>query len=89
MRQRPCKVCGGTGRVDLPPSYEETLELLRIGPKTSRQLFALDPKRFANQTAINNRLEELRRLGLVRREWFSDPGRGNHGWLYRIAKGAA
>lgn len=86
MTQRPCTLCGGKGLIDLAPAHEQTLRALRRGPATSRQLFEVLCKGFANQSAMCNRLKELRRLGLVSREWFTEPGRGNHGWLYRLTK---
>ncbi len=89
MTQRPCTLCGGKGVIDLAPSHEETLGALARGPMTSRQLFEVLCPGFANQSAMCNRLKELRKLGLVSREWFTEPGRGNHGWIYRLAKGAA
>lgn len=83
---RSCGACDGTGRVPLPPSLLEMLILL----KNRRQLTATDLRRLTKAdvgvTAINNRLEELRRLGLVERERYTGPGRGKHGWLWSLSK---
>jgi hypothetical protein len=59
-----CSRCEGTGRVPLVPSLDETLRALARGPRTPSELSdALD----VPGTAMNNRLEKLRALGLVTR----------------------
>lgn len=54
----------GTGRVPLVPSLAETLGALSDGPHSASEL---SEQLGTSATAMNNRLEELRALGLVRR----------------------
>ena len=61
----PCSSCGGTGHVPLVPSLSETLDALRDGPRTAESL--AHELNVWNTTAMNNRLEKLRALGLVSR----------------------
>lgn len=62
-----CKMCRGTGRMALDESLAETLKAIpRRGFVTSHSLQRNNPDLTPN--AFNNRLERLRRFGLVRRE---------------------
>lgn len=80
---RKCGACDGTGRVTLPVSLLEILSLLSNREAlTATQLRRLT-KADVGVTAINNRLEELRSLGLLTRKRFA--GRG---WKYsRVLNG--
>lgn len=61
----PCKTCGGTGLVPLVPSLQQTLNALAGGPRTASEL---SDHLGIPRTAMNNRLEGLRALGLVTRD---------------------
>lgn len=75
-----CAHCDGTGRVPLVPSLAMTLIRLRaMGPTRPG---ALARSLGTGSTAMNNRLEKLRALGLVTRE--RHPQRG---WIYAPCKG--
>ena len=65
-----CKACAGKGSVELPEHLVQMLAILRGGPPLSAPevyLRTLDREAFG-VTAINQRLEDLRGLGLVERE---------------------
>lgn len=62
----PCSACGGKGFRHLPPVYQATLDLLRkMGPTRPKFLAAIMR---VNATAMNERLEYLRDVGLVTRD---------------------
>lgn len=63
-----CAACNGCGKVALPDPLWEVITLLRqTGPSTAQHLHQL--LRFDGEvTAINNRLEDLRLLGLATRQ---------------------
>lgn len=65
----PCPACDGDGFVPLPPHLWRTLiALRREGPMTVAEVRERIPERPpVGHTAINNRLEALRRTGLVTR----------------------
>lgn len=63
-----CPTCSGTGRAPLPEAIQETLDIL---PKRGQFTAAdIQPKVPGTVTvnAINNRLEYLRDLGILKRE---------------------
>lgn len=65
----PCETCGGSGRQPLSPSMRETLGAIpKRGTVVAEDL--LSKIKGVQQTAINNRLEGLRRYGFVKRERF-------------------
>lgn len=63
----PCETCGGSGRQELWPALIETLNTIpKRGAVVAADIF---PKiKGVQLTAINNRLEGLRRYGFVKRE---------------------
>jgi hypothetical protein len=73
-----CPKCNGSGHVDLYPDLLETLKLVRTLKLPTAS--AIKP-RLTNQqmsvTAVNNRLEDLRKLGLV------DRTRQGRQWVYK------
>lgn len=73
-----CPKCG-EGSVPLPESLQETLNEVRRTPGFTAQEM-LDRFPGIGVTAINNRLEDLRRIGLVRRQ------RDSHSWRYYPAR---
>jgi hypothetical protein len=74
-----CPKCRGEGRISLSEAFAplaETLALLREhGPMTANELQPMVSKKILI-TGINNRLEDLRSLGLVSRE------KRSREWLY-------
>lgn len=63
-----CPKCKGTGISCLPDGLQETFDQFKIGLKMSAEaLKARFPENEANITAFNNRLESLRKLGLLAR----------------------
>ena len=72
----PCLRCFGQGKIPLNDDLLAVLGAVRAGAQTAAQVHAaIKSKQVV--TVINNRLETLRRLGLVRRR----PSR--NGWNYR------
>lgn len=65
MRKIPCHKCEGTGVLPLPDPLDETLSEIK-GPTTTEKLFRKFPG--VTRNAQNNRLEELRALGFLKRE---------------------
>lgn len=75
-----CDKCGGTGKAPLSETLQGMLENVKAFPGYSAAWHgARHP--FVGITAFNNRLEDLRALGLVRRE------RLGRSWLYYPVKG--
>jgi hypothetical protein len=79
----PCPKCKGTGRAELSEALHATLSFVRqsgtcSAAQLSQAMNSVGKYQF-HPTAYNNRLEELRRAGLVVRERFGKT------WLYRIA----
>ena len=70
----PCCRCHGRGWVPLSSPLQSTLDQLRAGPKLAMELRA----RGEGPSAANNRLEDLRALGLVERKKV-----GRH-WRYAV-----
>lgn len=77
----PCGRCLGLGKVPIPDGLIDALTELRGGPRTVADVWARISPTTA-RTAVNNRLEDLRRLGLVTRR------RVGKVWVYRIAEGS-
>jgi hypothetical protein len=74
-----CPHCRGTGRVPLPEHLARTLDQLRVLPGATVKRLAIDFPG-VGETAINNHLEDLRRLGYVQRQsWGRE-------WLYTSAE---
>jgi len=73
----PCPKCNGSGRVFLPCLLNAVRQRLR-GGRTAPEL--LDQFPGVGVTALNNRLEKLRALGLVTRK------REGRAWRYWAAK---
>lgn len=68
-----CGHCGGAGTMPLPEHLAETLAIIRAKPSTVAEILA---KRQAagepvGHTAINQRAEKLRQLGLASRRSFN------------------
>jgi hypothetical protein len=80
----PCRACQGTGLAHLPPKLQRAYDLLRVHQTmTPVELHAkLGAK--GSPGGANNKLEDLRRLGLATRARLS--GRA---FLYRCAAGEA
>lgn len=73
-----CPKCNGDGKIPMPDELWEVLNVLRWhGPKCAEQV-ALEVDWFGHQTAINNRLEALRDMGLVKRE------KKGRMWMYAV-----
>lgn len=76
-----CPKCSGTGRLRLQtefPQLDEIMDLLHAhGPLTAPEILPL-VKRKVRPSAINNRLENLRRSGFVTRE------KDGRQWRYSI-----
>lgn len=84
----PCSRCEGCGKVELPYELWQTLQLVA----RNRSVTAIEVHRLlrmggSSTTAANNRLEDLRRLGLLER--FRGAGRCWHYQLASIGDGSA
>lgn len=68
-----CGHCGGSGSVPLPEHLAETLAIIRAKPSTVAEI--LRKRRAVGEvvghTAINQRVEKLRQLGLAERRSFN------------------
>ena len=63
-----CPKCNGTGQFPIGSGLLDTLNILKAkGPRTATHVHAILDDRFITVTAINQRLEDLRKLGLVLR----------------------
>lgn len=63
-----CPTCEGTGRAPLPEALQETLNVMpKKGTFTAADLQSKIPST-VTVNAMNNRLESLRDLGMVKRE---------------------
>jgi len=68
MTRIQCDKCQGAGKIQLPADLQSTLAAIRSGLRTTKEIYRRDPNRkFFGQTAVNNRLERLRALGLITR----------------------
>jgi hypothetical protein len=84
-----CEKCNGSGKVPLDPALEETFKLFtRVHQHggvfwTVQEAFnsLFFPNSNFTVTAINNRLEKLRKLGLIERR------RNGRAWEYFKTKG--
>lgn len=75
-----CPKCNGSGKVDLDGVLAATLEIVRLSKGADVfQVHSAVPDK-VSVTAINNRLEDLRRLGLVFRN------RVGRRWIYHYTK---
>jgi DNA-binding HxlR family transcriptional regulator len=64
-----CKKCSGAGTVPMPPELQQTLRQVAAGDGTTEAIHRRDPDRkVITRAAINARLDDLRREGLVKRE---------------------
>lgn len=63
----PCPKCGGAGRVYLSAELWATLVVLQRHRKATAARVHQDLGVMVSVPAVNNRLEDLRKLGLVRR----------------------
>ena len=78
MKCPKCKRDGADpGRV-LPGELRRTLRFVKLNPATSAPYLAREFTGEAGYTAVNNRLERLRKLGLVLRE------RDGRAWRYYV-----
>lgn len=79
-----CSKCNGTGKIELPAPLLEVLTVMNDEPRKMwlvSEIHKLAPNYTSfGVTAINNRLEALRELGLVTREKFGKQ------WRYFIPK---
>lgn len=66
----PCSRCAGCGFVEIPEVYGQAVNFLReYGPSTAADMHAAIGKRQkVGLTAINNRLEWLRKARLISRQ---------------------
>lgn len=78
QRNITCPKCRGIGEIALPKKLEATLSAVRDGAHTTEALTESLPK--VKRTAQNNRLEALRKLGLLERE------KDGKAWIYRPLK---
>lgn len=74
----PCSKCGGTGCVQLPPRMLHVLKMVGEGHDTAPKLHAFEDD--VTITAINNRLEDLRNLGLLARR------KSGKTWIYSLVE---
>lgn len=76
-----CECCCGSGKAPLSETLWSTLRVVvGLGKATAAQIAGLSPDRVAH-TAMNNRLEHLRDLGLVERQ------KSGREWLYYSVPG--
>lgn len=70
-----CPKCRGTGRADLTYELQNTLDVVRMLKTATSEKIAERLKWPGSPTAINNRLDNLLKLGLVTRvrtgKWFA------------------
>lgn len=63
-----CPTCAGTGRAPMPEALQETLDVLpKRGTFTAADIQTKIPST-VTINAVNNRLEALRELGMLKRE---------------------
>lgn len=72
----PCPKCRTVGTVPLPKPLREVLTVLRNSRSTPREIHEALGNQGIGVTAICNRLEQLRGLGLV------DRAPAERGWVY-------
>lgn len=64
-----CKHCCGSGKVPLTPELQEVYTVLRrLGQSTTLKMAEV-LRWTGHVTAMNNRLDDLAKLGLVVKEW--------------------
>ena len=74
-----CPTCGGRGTTKLEGTLLKTfLEVRRFHSLSAVELHSLPTSEHVSITAINNRLEDLRQLGLL------DRIRNGRRWVYSI-----
>lgn len=67
--QIQCQKCHGTGRVEISNELRSVLELVKKNaPVSVFRVYNLLGNPYIGVTAINQRLEDLRKLGFVERE---------------------
>lgn len=72
-----CPKCDGTGTIKLSGALLVTMsDLQRSSPSSAPDLWRKSSERNITSTAFNNRLERLRKLGLVRRR------QNGKAWIY-------
>lgn len=83
----PCPKCAGVGKLALNKFLLETLQTVKkLRGATAKEIhFALNAGENIHTTAINNRLEDLRALGLVIRNRSED----GKSWVYSPAPKSA
>lgn len=77
-----CPECDGSGKVPLTEVLTATLGAVSAlgGSATAPQLFEIDDWGGVSVTALNNRLEDLRRFGFLDRKHT----KGGKGWTYTL-----
>lgn len=81
QHKMPCPRCEGAGEIPLSDALEDTLASLKeYGPMTAPNLRPLAKGSTLTNTAVNNRLEDLRNLGFVERK------RSRRGWTYFLKR---
>jgi DNA-binding HxlR family transcriptional regulator len=79
-----CKKCNGAGTVPMPSELQQTLKQVIAGDGTTESIHRRDPDRnVITRAAINARLDDLRKEGLVKR----DKGPGKYFIYTATAKG--
>lgn len=72
-----CPHCKGVGKVNLPRRLRETLNYVEAGYSTATEI-QTEFLRDIGITAVNNRLEDLRKLGIIKRH------KQGKQWIYTL-----
>lgn len=79
-RKIKCAACNGTGKQRLPEALERTIRLFKPKKRiTASEAHELLAEHQITVAAVNNRLEDLRKLGLLNRK------RDGKSYLYFLA----
>lgn len=78
-----CPHCSGTGKIRLTIGHWRVYSLVEQGYDTAKAIHQqLDSRDDIEQQAVNKRLEQLRKYGLLTR----DPQKRGRQWVYGVAR---
>lgn len=83
MTQTRCPKCNGTGKIPLSDVLQATLGAVSVnGTTTAPELYKYCDWDGVGVTALNNRLEDLWKLGILERK----RTHGGRGWTYYVPR---